>query len=238
MDISFPCGLLAHAVVRLSVEAVNDLRRRPIQGRGEPFAVSALKHFDEQTLAVLAAVRQALLDARLDVGSFADWGILAGPRYLGRAQMQPNIARFHEEGAWGVSPHLIPHRSLHAISGSVSQFFRSHGPNFGVGGGPGADRELLVAGATLLESLRLPGVWLLFSRIEPELPPAETGRPNAAAFCEAIALALVPPGRAERTVTLSTATTFAALADTLEALRPSPFVGVPSPPLFSPEVRS
>jgi hypothetical protein len=189
-------GLLAHAVVRLSVEALGELRRTPLQGCGEPLAVSTLKHLDEQTLAVLVALQQAIaeagLGANLTAGPFRDWGVVAAPRYLGRAILGPAIARFHAEGAWGVSPHLVPHRSLHAISGTVSQFLKVHGPNFGVGGGPGCETELLLAGLSLLASMQLPGLWLLFSRIEPELPSANNGRPPPEASCQAIALALVP----------------------------------------------
>jgi hypothetical protein len=172
------------------------MRRSPIQGHGDPFSISSLKHFDEQTLAVLAALQQALRESNLApdpvVRPFTHWGVVAAPRFLGRAMLGPSIARFHSEGAWGVSPHMIPYRSLHSISGTVSQYLKIHGPNFGVGGGPGGEAELLLAGVTMLDSMKLPGVWLLFSRIDPESHPDENGRPHADASCEAIAMAIVP----------------------------------------------
>lgn len=207
------------------------MRRTAMQGCGDSFSVGSLKHFDEQTLAVLAALPLAATHAGLPLEQncthYHDWGVLAAPRFLGRAMFRPSIARFHVEGAWGVSPHVIPYRSLHSISGTVSQFLQSHGPNFGVGGGPGSEAELLLAGVTLLHSANLPGVWLLWSRIEPELPTTDAGTPHPDASCEAIALAIVPakqPARARLEITFDPSAqadeplTFDRLAELLEAL--------------------
>lgn len=185
-------GLLAHAVVRLSVAQTVDMRRAPLQGLGAPFSVSALKHLDEQTLAALAAVRAALTFSSLADASFEEWGVLAAPRYLGRALLPITVARFHAEGAWGVSPHLVPYRSLHSLSGTLSQFLGLHGPNFGVGGGPGCVAELMLAGLTTLASMDIPGLWLVASQIEPEGQASAAGRPAEDSRCEALALALVP----------------------------------------------
>ncbi len=189
-------GLLAHAVVRLTVETVSQMRCAPLQACGEPFAVSSLKHFDEQTLAVLHALHEALRGANLHVEPgtlpFRNWGVLAAPCYLGRSAMVPSMSRFHAEGAWGVSPHMIPYRSLHSISGTVSQYLKIHGPNYGVGGGPGGLSELLLAGFSLLETQPLPGLWLIASRIHPDTGLDDNGRPPADSSCEAIVLALVP----------------------------------------------
>lgn len=189
-------GLLAHAAVRLSVEEVGEMRRAPLWACGEPFSVSSLKHFDEQTLAVIVALQTAIRDAGLmpdpSACPFRDWGALAAPRFLGRAPMVSSMARFHAEGAWGVSPHMVPYRSLHSISGTVSQLLKIHGPNFGVGGGHGGVGELLLSGFALLGTMRLPGVWLVASRIEPDHGVGDNGRPAAGASCEAVALALIP----------------------------------------------
>jgi hypothetical protein len=111
--------------------------------------------------------------------------------------MAAALQRFQAEGAWGVSPHLIPHRSLHSISGSISQAFKIHGPNFGVGGGPGAPAEALLAAVSMLEGQKLPGVWVVLSCLDPEKAPDEAGRPAAGTRCVGLALALTPirPGR-------------------------------------------
>src|SRR5262249_2336298 len=114
-------------------------------------------------------------------------------RFLGRPTMAASLQRFDAEGAWGVSPHLIPHRSLHALSGTVSQALKVHGPNFGVGGGPGCEAELLLAAAALLHGQRLPGVWAVCTRLDPELPPRPDGTSAPGTACLALALALPPP---------------------------------------------
>jgi hypothetical protein len=201
--------LLTHAIVRLSVETVTTIRRTPIQGHGETFSPSTLKHFDEQTIAVLVALQDAIRAGQLApehmAHPFRDWGVLAAPRFLGRAHMGLHVVRFLEEGAWGLSPHLVPYRSLHSLSGTVSQFLKAQGPNFGVGGGPGSEEELLLVGVSLLASMPIPGLWLLFSRIEPEGLPRDEGRPHPDASCQALVLALsaVHSGKARARLDIS-----------------------------------
>jgi hypothetical protein len=102
------------------------------------------------------------------------------------------LKRFAAEGAWGVSPHLIPHRSLHAISGTVSLALKMHGPNFGVGGGPRAAAEVLLSAAAMLTCRKLPGVWVVLTAQDPEGPPDEAGRHAPGTCFAALALALVP----------------------------------------------
>src|SRR5262249_16694139 len=80
--------------------------------------------------------------------------------FLGRASLALALQRFAQEGAWGVSPHLIPHRSLHSISGTVSQALGIHGPNFGVGGGPHGAAEGVLAATGLLSEGYLPAGWV------------------------------------------------------------------------------
>jgi hypothetical protein len=185
------CDLAAHAALRVPLEAVPELRRQPGPPFGEPLPATFLKHADEQTVVGLAAVHQAIHDAGLR-GSFRAWGALAAPRYLGRSASAVAIPRFLAEGAWGVSPHMIPHRSLHAVSGTLSQALKLHGPNFGVGGGPGCETELLLTGLSLLYGKQLPGVWIVLTRIGPEAPLGADGALAPGSFVEALALALAP----------------------------------------------
>jgi hypothetical protein len=177
------------------VEALPELRRQPGPVSGEPLPPAFLKHADEQTVAGLTAVYQAIHDHGLRQAfpaGFRDWGVVAAPRFLGRPAMAASLQRYLAEGAWGVSPHMIPHRSLHSVSGTVSQALKVHGPNFGVGGGPGAEAEALLVAAALLVRRRLPGVWVVLTRLDPELPPDDSGRPTAGTFCQGLALALAP----------------------------------------------
>jgi hypothetical protein len=181
--------LEAHAVVRVDVASLPELRRQLGPVPGQPLPQSFLKHVDEQTLVGLAAVFQAIQAYGLDI-DFRDWGVLGAPRFLGRPTMAVALERFLAEGAWGVSPHLIPHRSLHSLSGTVSQALKIHGPNFGVGGGPGGAAEGVLAAAALLVRKQLPGVWLVLTCLDPDHPPDDSGRPPVGTHCVGLALAL------------------------------------------------
>ena len=186
------CDLAADATVRAGLESLPELRKHPGSVHGEPVPPSLLKHADEQTVAGLVAVCQALASPALQATDFRDWGVAAAPRFLGRPAMAAALQRFQAEGAWGVSPHLIPHRSLHSLSGTVSQALKIHGPNFGVGGGPGGVAEVLLAATAMLERRKLPGVWVVLTCLDPELAPDESGRPASGTKCVGLALALMP----------------------------------------------
>lgn len=186
------CDVAADAVVHVSPQSLPELRRHPGSLARAPLPPSFLKHADEQTVAGLAAVYQAIQQANLQDTDFRDWGVVAAPRFLGRPAMAAALQRFAAEGAWGVSPHLIPHRSLHSISGTVSQALKIHGPNFGVGGGPSGTVEVLLAATALLERKRLPGVWVVLTCLNPELAPDEAGRVPPQTQVVGLALALTP----------------------------------------------
>ncbi len=190
-------GLAAAGASRAATNAVAALRQMP-GPRGNALPTGFLKHTDEQTLVGLASVFQAIRDYHLLDTCFTEWGVLAAPRFLGRACLAVALQRFALEGAWGVSPHLIPHRSLHSLSGTVSQALGIHGPNFGVGGGPDSASEVLVAAAALLAEGQVPGVWVVLTGWDPE--PVLDGpnisangelRPADSAYVGA-ALALLP----------------------------------------------
>src|SRR5260370_28100223 len=96
------------------------LRQRPGPGPGVALPASLLRHADEQTVAGLAAVLHAIHDFKMNVADFRDWGIVAAPCFLGRATLAVALQRLAAEGAWGISPHVIPHRSQHAVAGSTN----------------------------------------------------------------------------------------------------------------------
>lgn len=194
------CEVSAHALLRVPLESLPELRRHPGCVGGAPLPVSFLKHADEQSVAGLAAVYRAIQQSALQELCFRDWGVVAAPRFLGRPTMAAALQRFAAEGAWGVSPHLIPHRSLHSLSGTVSQALKIHGPNFGVGGGPGGAVEALLAALALLERKRLPGVWIVLTCLDPELPPDASGgsAPGTQAVGLALALSHVQPNNRSR----------------------------------------
>ena len=194
--IPFSCGLAHHAVLRVEAGRLDAFRKSPVGGKGTPLTAGFLKHVDAQTILGMAAIDQALCDSATPPDSplrdLGRWGVIAAPRFLGRVTLTPVIANFHVEGAWGVSPHHVPHRTLHSFSGTASQAFGMRGPNFGAGGGTGCEVEGLLTAASTLASSDVPGLWLLLSRIEPELPPVNGCHLDPAAFVEAVALGLVP----------------------------------------------
>lgn len=188
------CDIAAHSVVRVTPGEIPALRQRPgAHVIGADLPTSFLKHADEQSVVGLGAVFRAIHAQQLDPHSFADWGVVAAPRFLGRATLTTALQRFAAEGAWGISPHLIPHRSLHAVSGTVSQALRIHGPNFGVGGGPDSALEGILAGAALSSEGRLPGVWVVLTEWCPEPTPDRKGQVPADSMLLAVVLGLIAP---------------------------------------------
>jgi hypothetical protein len=183
--------LLTSASVRMTLDMLPLLRQRPGPGMGESLPAAFLRHADEQTVAGLAAVLHAIPNCRMGLTDFRDWGIVAAPCFLGRATLAVALQRLAVEGAWGISPHFIPHHSQHATSGTISQVLKIYGPNLGAGGGPGGLFEALLAGSVLLDTHRLPGVWVIVSEWEPEAIPDENGGINPDTACHAVALALV-----------------------------------------------
>jgi hypothetical protein len=190
---AFSCQVAAFGFVQADSETLAQWRRQPPPVAGVPIPASFLKHSEDQTVACVAALHDALSGAGWIGRSFADWGVVAAPSFLGRGGTAHSIQRFSQEGAWGVSPHLIPHQSLHAVSGTVSQLLKLHGPNFGISGGPNAAADAFLIAAPMLADGSLPGLWLLISGHEQEFIPTETGKNGEAVRmprCTAIALAL------------------------------------------------
>jgi hypothetical protein len=186
------CEVAAFASARLPLDTLPELRRNPEALLAIATPASVFKHLDEQTVAGLAAVCRAVKASGLDRASFRDWGVLAAPHFLGQPVMVTSLLRFRAEGAWGVSPHVIPHHSLHSISGTVSQVLKVHGPNLGVGGGRGGTGEALLAAAAWLGRRRVPGVWVVVTTFDPQSDLSEQGQSRPGTACVALALALVP----------------------------------------------
>jgi hypothetical protein len=193
------CQVSAWAGVRMTAEELPLWQRQSVAAAWPGLPSSLLKHAEPQTIAGLVAVRQAMHQHELTGVCFRDWGAIAGPSFLGRQASADAIQRFREEGAFAVSPHLIPHKSLHAVSGTLSQALALQGPNFGVGGGPGAAEEALLVAATLLAEPIVPGIWVVLTEFDPEFIPVSAGHNGIGAaswICHAVALALAPTAAA------------------------------------------
>jgi hypothetical protein len=185
----------ASGLVRMEGPEIAEFRRRPspIPEGWSPIPPTLLKASDEQTVAGVAAILAAVAGlGPVAAGEFADWGIVAAPRFPGRAQLTVALDRFAAEGVWGVSPHLIPHFALHSQAGTLSLALKIHGPNLGIGGGSDSAIQGILTALTWLDEGTLPGVWLVLSGYTPEFVPGPRDASTEAPECRALALALVP----------------------------------------------
>jgi len=174
--------VVAAARVRVPGEELPGLRDRLALAFPTTLGAGTLKQCDELTLVAVEAVRRAKAAVP---DSPSEWGVVAGVRTPGRRRMSDTLARFRDKGAWGVTPHFIPHSLLHSAAGLVGQAFGLHGPGAGVGGMPGAEGDVLrAAGAWLGDDL--PGVWLVWSQWTTESLAV------AGPAAEAVAAAVVP----------------------------------------------
>lgn len=185
-----PCDVVAHASVCAVSEEVRQLRQGLLLPSGERLPAAFMKQAEDQTIVAMAAVAEAMRRHGHIESSFSAWGVIGAPRFLGRVAMVAAIEKMRVEGAWGISPHLIPHRLLHALSGAISLAFKIHGPNFGVGGGPSGVSEALLTAAAMLEGARLPGLWVVMTGFDPE-PDTRATQAGVSWRCSALALALV-----------------------------------------------
>jgi hypothetical protein len=184
--------VLTWATVRAMPTEIAQWRKNPNPQPPSPLTPSQLKNADEQTIAALWAVSESITGLERRTVDFSRWGAIAAPIYLGRQAIAASCERYKVEGAWGVSPHMIPQHSLHAVSGTVSQILKMHGPNFGVGNGSGSANDGWITAATLLSENLVPGIWLLLTSHVGEHLPAEEGQTEVHPPVEAVALALVP----------------------------------------------
>ncbi len=190
--------LLTHGTAVHTAGELPELRPRLASVWARTLSASLLRQADDQTVVALAALHQALERVGEQTDGFADWGVLAAPRYLGRAAQAASLERSKVDGPWGVSPHFVPHRSLHSLPGMISLALKAHGPNLGVGGGPGGESEALLAAATFLHADRLPGVWVAFTGWHPEPVFDTQGQVPSDSVCRAVVLALAGrPAEAE-----------------------------------------
>jgi hypothetical protein len=191
------CALSAHGVIEADAPAVTALRTAPIPPGVPALPANFLKHADEQTVVGLLAVFQAIQNHGLTGEDFTDWAVVAAPRFFGRAILAAALRRFALEGAWGVSPHLIPHRSQHSLSGTISQALGIHGPNLGVGGGPSSASEAALVAASFVTKEDIPGLWVVLTAWDPEPTFSEAAATSrnglpapAPSTCKGVALAV------------------------------------------------
>jgi hypothetical protein len=183
------CDVVAWGSRLATAAELPGLRKAPGTLGGEPMPNGLLRHVDEQTVVGLAAVLAAANSSGMGPSEFGRWSVLVAPCFLGRTKFERSFPEYQAEGAWGVSPHLIPGHSLHSPSGTISQALRAHGPNLGIGGTPDSARQALLIAATWLEAGWAEGLWLVETSRDPE-PTGEIANTEAGDY-RAQALALV-----------------------------------------------
>ena len=193
-------GIRAFAFCRMSRGEIAAYRRRP--GTLPPgwgaIQASTLRYSDEQTIGAVAALVMAVGQlGGSGPATFQRWGVVAASRFLGRLSLLATMNRFRAEGVWGVSPHLIPHFALHSPAGTLSLALGIHGPNLGTGGGRFCMTDGVLTALSWLSSGIVPGVWLVATGWAPEMSLEDDAQPREDARCEALAVALVPPGSEE-----------------------------------------
>jgi hypothetical protein len=196
----FEAGVAARAAVAARIADLPALRERPGPPAGRAIPPRFLRYSDEQTVVGLAAVLRAMDELPLQDTQFDNWGVLAAPQFPGRVVGAGAFRRFARDGAATVSPHIIPHNSLHSLAGAVSVALGLHGPNFGVGGGPQALAEGLTAALTFLDNGVSNGLWLVITGWDPEPVPDGAGSTATDSVCYGLAMALVPHSTAEGSV--------------------------------------
>ena len=143
----------------------------------------SMRHMEDQTVAAMEAVRLArAMNPQL---AFGNWAVLACPLLPGRATFRENLKRYAEEGAFAISPQVIPQCSLHSLPGQLSIVLGAHGPNLGVGGWPGTEDQVWSTAWAIEKAIEPDGLWLVWTCQESDLP----GAPNTQRI-KAFALAI------------------------------------------------
>jgi hypothetical protein len=187
----FELAIVARGTARLTVAELAAMRKQPPAGFPPKLSPLFLKHSDEQTLAALSAVYRAKADFGLDGEDFGPWAAVSISRYLGRGAFASLVDRYKVDGAWGVSVQVIPHRTAHSVSGTISLGLGMHGPCIGANGGADGENTGLLALPCIMQERQWRGVWLVCSNWSPEVAVDPKGQVISDSACLATALALV-----------------------------------------------
>lgn len=186
------CGLAAWHGLTTPWASMDELRKSLTSRGGNSALGQACKLSDEQTLLAIAAVLAAADRAGWRDRSFADWGVIAAPQYLGRVRLTAVLERFRKQSVRGASPLTVPHLSLHAVAATISVIIGSQGPSFGVGGAPGIIRDAMLNGLATVHGRNLPGLWLVSTCWTPEPSGLDPNQASVPVEGHAVAMALVP----------------------------------------------
>jgi hypothetical protein len=200
---TWQAAVLAGASASAPLADFPALRKSPPRFPGVDLPGHFLKHADEQTVIGLEAVRRAVELFQLDTREQTAWGIIGAPRFMARMAGAHILTRFAASGGSSVPPHALAQNSLHSVSGAASIALGIHGPNVGLGGGPGAIYDGLTTALTWFDTAGCPSIWLILTQWDPEPIPDGQGLATNEPVCHAVALALKPAAAGESTLRLS-----------------------------------
>lgn len=182
------CSILTHAAVEVRLSEVAALRDAPGPATAPALPKRFLRYCDEQTVVGMAAVLRAIDRLPAPRPSFERWGVLAASCQPGRIMGAAAVIGTRKSGSQGVSPHLVPQCSLHSQASAVSVALSMHGPNFGIGGGPEAFDEGLLAACSMVSQPH----WLILTAWDSEPSLDADGSPITDPVCRGLAVALLP----------------------------------------------
>lgn len=97
------------------------------------FTPKEARRLDKFVQYALAATKEALSEAALDVAAFADRvGVIVGSGIGGLETLEQQHKVLLEKGPTRVSPFLIPMMITNLAAGQISIFFGAKGPNYGI----------------------------------------------------------------------------------------------------------
>lgn len=187
---SIACAVLARGAAIVPFGDIAAHRKVPGPLGRRTLAPSLLKHADHQTVVAIVAVLRAVHDAGWAERSFAEWGVIAAPRFLGRVPGAAAMQKFKAQGVPSMSPLIIPTLSLHSTAASVSLALKTQGFSYGVGGGHGHLAEALLCALAAAEDNGVPGVWVVVTQFSPEPIPDAAGNSRNPCVAYAAALAI------------------------------------------------
>ena len=192
------CRIAVHALLESRLSQLSSLRNRAAPSGGPPLPPRFLRHADEQTVVGMHAVLAALAHHPQPT-LVAGHAVVAAPCRSGRLAAARTLAGLPAGGAATVSPHIVPQCSLHSVAGAVSVALGMHGPHIGVGGGPDALAEGLLAAATLVTAGSDPNctaAWVVATEWAEEPTLDAAGDALGDPVCRALAILLEPAAAA------------------------------------------
>ncbi len=179
-----------HGIVTADAAAIRALRDAPPPEGAPALPSRFLRHADEHTVVGVRAVMEAMAARPSDADRFERFAVVAAPCGAGRPASARTLVQLRAGGAVTVSPHVVPQCSLHAVAAAVSVGLGMHGPNVGVGGGPEALGEGILAALSLLDEPDVDGCWLVLTAWDTEPALDDAGDAPSEALCRGVALAL------------------------------------------------